>query len=123
MYVKTFKTTEEVNEFMDTLVNSEKNNIHYADGEYVVFYEHQKEGYEQHFVNQMISGLSTNLFHEKIRLASIDAEIKKMQESAVKSDKFDDAMKRQKDARDNVKIFEAKLEAMKSWTPETTSNE
>ena len=123
MYVQTFKTPEEVNAFMETLVNSEKNNIHFADGQFIVFYEHTKDGYEQHFVDQMINGLTSNLFHEKVRLAAANAEIKKMQESAVNGDKLSKAMERQKDARDNIKLFEAKLEAMHSWTPENTSSE
>lgn len=123
MYIQTFNTAEETNEFMKTLVNSDRNNIHYADGQFVVFYEHTKDGYEEHFVDNMLSGLTSNLFHETIRLAAVEAEIKKMQESSVASEKFDDAMKRKKEAQDNIKLFEAKIEAMNAWKQSNTSSE
>lgn len=120
MYVKTFTDEKEVNKFMDSLAPSDQNNIHYAEDRFIVFYESTNKDYQKHFLNQMLTGLNNNLFHERVRKASADAEVEKMKELGTNLEGFDEAKNRQKEADRNIQLFEAKIAALQVWDLENT---
>ena len=118
MKVKTFniKDEEKVNQFIDTVDLGEKGSVQLADGEtFVVFYETEKDKYEEYFSNRMITGLKNNLFHEKLRKMAVDAEVEHFTEKGAKSEEFDQAKKSQEDAQSHIGRFEAKLKALTEW--------
>ena len=116
MHVAQFKTADEVNEFTKTVVLHEQNPIQHNGEDFIVFYEAKKDDYENYFLNRMIEGLTRNLFHEEVRHASLEAEVKEFTDNGGKSDAFDDVMKREKEARQNIKLFKAKIASLEAWT-------
>lgn len=114
MFVAQFKTAEEVNEFVTTVVLSESNPVQNNGEDFIVFYEATKKDYKEVFYNKMIEGLTRNLFHEEIRLAALDAEVLSL-ESGKDGDKLVESKKRQKEAKDNIEIFKTKISGLQAW--------
>ena len=124
MKVKTFSLSkeQEANEFIDSVVLVEEGAVQVtSDDTIVIFYKETKENYQKHFVDEMLDSLRRNLFHEQIRKHALDAEVKQYTDNGGKSESFDDAMKRQKEASDNIHMFESKIAALESWTANNIS--
>lgn len=118
MKVKTFPLSQEqkANEFIDSVVLVEEGAVQVtSDNTIVVFYKAPKETYQEHFVNEMLESLHRNLFHEQIRKYAVDAELQEYKDKGGKTEGFDDVIKRQKEANDNIRMFEAKIAALESW--------
>lgn len=125
MKLKTFPLSKEAeaNDFIQSVVLMQEGSIQVtSNNEIVIFYQETKEDYQTHFVDNMIESLKRNLFHEQVRKASLDLEVEIYKEKGGKSDDFDSAIKRQKEARDNINLFEAKIKGLESWTKSNTSN-
>ena len=115
MLVAEFKTADEVNSFTKDVVLSSDNSIQHNGENFIIFYEATKDKYEEVFINKMLDGLNRNLFHERVRLASLDAEVNEFKDKGGKSQVFDDVLKRQKEAKDNIRLFEAKIAGLQEW--------
>lgn len=122
MKIATFNNETEANKFIEGVVLAEQSPIQYADGTIVVFYEATQEEYQRHFVEKMIRSLENNLFHEEVRKAAIDAELEARTKHGTHKKEYQEAEKRQKDAKENIDLFESKLNAMKAWKAASTSN-
>lgn len=114
MFVAQFKTAEETNDFIKTVVLSDSNPVQNNGEDFIVFYEATKETYEEVFYNRMIEGLTRNLFHEELRLASIQAEVDAL-ESGKDGEKLVESKKRLDEAKSNINIFETKISGLQAW--------
>lgn len=120
MQIKTFNNEEEANHFFKTLAPSETNSLQYHGGTYVIFYDAVAENYEDFFIDRMIHSLTTNIFHENIRKATIDAEVATRKKQGTNKSDYDDAVKRQKEAENTIEVMEAKLNAIRAWKAAST---
>ena len=116
MYVAEFKTADEVNKFVETVVLSDQSPVQHNGENFIVFYEAKKDGYQDHFIARMKEGLARNLFHEEVRKVALDAEVDEYKEIGTNNNSFDDVKKRQKEADENIKIFKAKIKGLDAWT-------
>lgn len=126
MKVKIFALSQEeqANDFIQSAVLLEEGSVQVtSDGNIIIFYRALKEDYENAFVQEMISNLKRNLFHERVRQASNDAEFSSLKEAGRSTyPEFDEAGKKQKEITQNIANFEAKIAALESWTANNTSN-
>lgn len=122
MYIKTFNNEADTNAFIDTVVLAQEHPIQFTGDHFVVFYEATKDNYQDTFIDRMLSGLKNNLFHEQVRKASVDAEVEVFKDKGGKSDDFDEALKRQREAEKNIQLFESKIAALEQWKANSSSS-
>lgn len=111
--IKTFALTEdkEVNAFLETVTEP---NITVTDNAIVVNYQTTKDNYEAYFVGFMVDSLKRNTFNEMIRKLALDAEIEEMKDRT-NYPEYDELVKKQKEADQNIKRFDAKIAALEAW--------
>lgn len=111
--LKTFQLTqdEEVNAFLETVTEPQ---ITITDNAIVVNYQTTKADYSKYFVNFLIDSTKRNLFNEVIRKVALDAEIEELKERT-NYPEYDELVKKQKDANQTIKRFEAKIKALEAW--------
>lgn len=116
MKIKTFNISQEkeANEFIDSVVIQD-GGVQVVDNSIVIFYHENKETYEETFVHQMIDGLKRNLFHEKVRQVSNDAEREHWKEKGTNLKEFDEAEKTSSEINRNITLFKNKIEALEAW--------
>ena len=116
MYVKTLKTDQEVNAFVDTVVMGEGGQIQItADGDFAVFYEVEKDQYETKFLADMIERLERNLYNEKVLLVSREQDHEAAREKGTSYPEFDESLKKLKETQANIVTFEAKIAGLLKW--------
>lgn len=124
MKIKTFALEDQkaANDFIDSAVLLPDGAVQVTgSNNIVIFYEETKDKYEKYFVDNMLSSLKKNLFHEQVRQASAQAEVDYYKANGGKSNNFDKAIKNVKESTDNIEVFEAKITALESWTVKPTS--
>ena len=121
MYVKTLKTDKEANAFIDTVVMGDTGQIQVnAEGNFVVFYDIEKTGYETKFLDEMIERLGRNLFNEKVLLVSREQDHATAQEKGTSYPEFDESLKKLTETQENIKTFEAKVAGLTEWKAKNT---
>jgi len=121
MYVKTLKTDQEANAFVDTVVMGEGGQIQItADGDFAVFYEVEKDQYEAKFLADMIERLGRNLYNETILLVSREQDHEAAKEKGTSYPEFDETLKKLKETQANIVTFEAKAAGLLEWKAKNT---
>lgn len=123
MKIKTFKSSEEANEFIDNHVLLDDGAVQVTgSGDIVVFYKEHKDKFKEQFIDEMIEGLKRNLFYEETRLITIQAEVDGLKEANKATyPEFDENSKKARDAEMHILRFKAKIEALEKWKAENTS--
>lgn len=112
--IKTFTLQQdaEANAFIETVTEPQ---VTITDNTIAVTYQATKEGYEEYFVTMMIEALKRNLFNETVRKVALDAEMEESKNHGTSFPDFDELLKKQKEADQNIKRFTTKIAALEAW--------